>query len=177
MELFLEFLYFVFDSLLMPLIRSNFYVTESNIDRNQIFYFRHSVWRHVAEPALLGLKLDMLEEVEFAHATALLRSRRLGYSQIRLLPKGSKLRPIMNLRRRMLRTGASKNLGPSINSVLSPVHSMLKFETVRFLSKLIGLETTANTGPGGAPSATWSCYVLHRGASFSAQSFQGQSQR
>lgn len=129
-ELFHELLYFVFDSLLMPLIRSNFYVTESNADRNQIFYFRHEVWRHVAEPTLSKLKTEMFEEVKAADATTLLGSRRLGFSQIRLLPKGAKLRPIMNLRRRMLRSGASKTLGPSINSVLAPVHTMLKFETV-----------------------------------------------
>lgn len=72
----------------------------------------------------------MFEEVKVSEANALLRSRRLGYSQIRLLPKGAKLRPIMNLRRRVLRLGPSKTLGPSINSVLAPVHTMLKFETV-----------------------------------------------
>jgi telomerase reverse transcriptase len=130
MELFQEFLYFIFDSLLIPLVRSNFYVTESNADRNQIFYFRHDVWRHIAEPALSKLKASMFEEVRVADAAALLRSRKLGYSQIRLLPKGAKLRPIMNLRRRSVRLGPSKTLGPSINSILAPVHTMLKFETV-----------------------------------------------
>ncbi|KAF4335718.1 telomerase reverse transcriptase [Fusarium beomiforme] len=107
-EIFHEFIYFVFDSLLMPLIRNNFYVTESNTHRYQVFYFRHEVWRQISEPAMAALRADMFEEVKLDDALEVLRSRKLGFSQIRLLPKGNKLRPIMNLRR--------------------PVHSLLKLE-------------------------------------------------
>ncbi|KYK55586.1 telomerase reverse transcriptase [Drechmeria coniospora] len=127
-EIFLEFLYYVFDSLLIPLIRSNFYVTESNQNRSQLFYFRHDVWRAIAEPAMADIKKSMFEEVNTVEAQQILNSRRLGFSHIRLLPKGSKLRPIMNLRRRQLSKGSSKLLGPSINTVLKPVHTILKFE-------------------------------------------------
>ncbi|UNI21054.1 RNA-directed DNA polymerase [Purpureocillium takamizusanense] len=128
LEIFLEFLYYVFDSLLIPLIRTNFYVTESNTHRYQVFYFRHDVWRLVAEPAMAGLKRAMFEELPTAEARQLLDVRKLGFSQIRLLPKGKKMRPIMNLRRKQLSRTSSKILGPSINSVLGPVHTVLKFE-------------------------------------------------
>ncbi|KAF5026551.1 hypothetical protein F66182_1340 [Fusarium sp. NRRL 66182] len=128
LEILLEFLYFVFDSLLIPLIRNNFYVTESNTHRYQVFYFRHEVWRHITEPAMVDLKADMFEEVKLDEAMQVLQSRRLGFSQVRLLPKGNKLRPIMNLRRKTMTRGASKNLGPSINTILGPVHSLLKLE-------------------------------------------------
>ncbi|KAJ4326584.1 Telomerase reverse transcriptase [Fusarium piperis] len=80
-EIFHEFLYFVFDSLLIPLIRNNFYVTESNTHRYQVFYFRHEVWKHIAEPAMADLKADMFEEVRLDEALAALQSRRLGFSQ------------------------------------------------------------------------------------------------
>lgn len=83
----------------------------------------------------------MFEEVKGAEAVKMLEGRKLGFSQVRLLPKGvgSNLRPIMNLRRRVLLRGfgsGSKGirgkqkqmLGPSINSILGPVNSMLKFE-------------------------------------------------
>ncbi|KAG6081498.1 hypothetical protein E4U16_007334 [Claviceps sp. LM84 group G4] len=129
-EIFHEVVYFVFDSLLMPLIKSNFYVTESSTHRNQIFYFRHDVWRRIAAPAISVLKRDMFEDVKLAQANNILDTRRLGHSAIRLLPKGSTLRPIMNLRRRQLRRGmgSRKLLGPSINSVLSPIYTALRFE-------------------------------------------------
>ncbi|OPB46795.1 telomerase reverse transcriptase [Trichoderma guizhouense] len=133
-EIFHEFLYYVFDSLLIPLIRSNFYVTESNTHRFQVFYFRHDVWRLVAEPSMLSLREGMFEEVKLNEATRILDSRRLGFSQLRLLPKGTKLRPIMNLRRRQMK--GSRWLGPSINSILKPIHAALKFETLTNPSKL-----------------------------------------
>ncbi|KAG5926155.1 hypothetical protein E4U42_003572 [Claviceps africana] len=128
-EIMHEFLYFVFDSLLMPLIKSNFYVTEASTHRNQVFYFRHDIWRRIASPAISILKRDMFETVKLTQANSILDRRRLGFSSVRLLPKGNKLRPIMNLRRRQLsRAGSRRILGPSINSVLSPIHTALKFE-------------------------------------------------
>jgi telomerase reverse transcriptase len=74
------------------------------------------------------LKEVMFEEVKGADAARMLDARALGFSQVRLLPKGKVMRPITNLRKRTLGTGRSKILGPSINSVLSPLHSMLKLE-------------------------------------------------
>ena len=128
-EIFLEFLYYIFDSLLIPLVRSNFYVTESNVHRYRLLFFRHGVWKKIAEPAMAVIKASMFEEVKLPQAQVILASRRLGFSQIRLLPKASGVRPIMNLRRRQLvgRPG-QQWLGPSINSVLSPVYAMLKLE-------------------------------------------------
>ncbi len=73
----------------------------------------------------------MFEEVKLEDALRILDSRHLGFSQVRLLPKAMTMRPIMNLRRRTLMRGNEKILGPSINSVLGPVNSMLKYEKVR----------------------------------------------
>ncbi|OLN82062.1 Telomerase reverse transcriptase 1 [Colletotrichum chlorophyti] len=135
-EILHEFLYFVFDSILIPLLRSNFYITESSSHRYRLFFFRHDVWRYVAEPAMTTLRTSMFEEVKLEQANRILDSRRLGFSRIRLLPKGKTMRPIMNLRRRAAIKGKGGVLGPSINSVLGPIHSMLKLETERNPSKL-----------------------------------------
>ncbi|KAL8748556.1 MAG: hypothetical protein Q9184_007219, partial [Pyrenodesmia sp. 2 TL-2023] len=67
-ELLLEFLYYLFDSILLPLIRSNFHVTESNHHKNRIFYFRHDVWRALTEPAMAKIKNSMFEEVPILKA-------------------------------------------------------------------------------------------------------------
>ncbi|KAF5516403.1 Telomerase reverse transcriptase [Colletotrichum siamense] len=135
LEILHEFLYYVFDSILIPLLRSNFYITESSSHRYRLFFFRHDVWRYVAEPAMATLRANMLEEVSLGDANRILASRRLGFSRIRLLPKGKTMRPITNLRRRAAAQGRNA-LGPSINSVLGPVHSMLRLETERNPSKL-----------------------------------------
>ncbi|PQE12601.1 Telomerase reverse transcriptase protein [Rutstroemia sp. NJR-2017a BBW] len=128
-EIFLEFLYYLFDSIVLPLIRAHFHVTETNVHRQRLFFFRHDVWRSLAEPALASLKLKMFEEIKPDEAHKILDSRALGFSQIRLLPKETGVRPIMNLRRRVLQK-KSKLLGSSINSVLGPIHSILTHEKI-----------------------------------------------
>lgn len=129
-ELLSEFVYYVFDSLLIPLIRSNFYVTESSTHRYKLFFFRHDVWRHVAEPSMSSLRSSMFEEVKQCEAEKILDSRSLGFSHIRLLPKGAAMRPIMNLRRRTPAKGKNSRLKASINAVLGPVYSVLRLEKV-----------------------------------------------
>lgn len=76
------------------------------------------------------LKTKMFEEIKSDKALSILDSRPLGYSHIRLLPKQSSLRPITNLRCRMVSGKDKKVLGQSINSVLGPVHKMLRLEKV-----------------------------------------------
>ncbi|KAL9124591.1 MAG: hypothetical protein Q9217_006090 [Psora testacea] len=136
-EIFLEFLYYVFDSLLIPLVRSNFHVTESNIHQNRLFYFRHDVWREATEPVMANLKLSMFEEVPASKAKKMLEARMLGFSQIRLLPKANGLRPITNLRRRVTKLQNGKvALGRSINSVMTPVFNMLELEKRKQLGRI-----------------------------------------
>jgi len=130
-EIFLEFLYYLFDSFLIPLIRSNFHVTESNVHKNRLFYFRHDVWRMLAEPSLAALKSSMFEELETEKALKVLAARPIGHSQIRLLPKNTGFRSISNLRRRtQTRQFGKLVLGRSINSVMTPIFNILKYEKV-----------------------------------------------
>lgn len=128
-EIFQELLYYIFDSLLIPLIRSNFHVTESNSHQNRLFYFRHDAWRSISEPTLSILKLSTFEELNTLKARNMLDARSLGFSQVRLLPKASGLRPIANLRRRVTKMHDGKViLGRSINSIMAPVLDVLDYE-------------------------------------------------
>ncbi len=130
-EILSEFLYYIFDSFLVPLIRSNFYVTESNTHKNRLFFFRHDVWRKLSEPSLATMKLSSFEEMDQDKAAKALANRPFGYSQVRLLPKTVGARPIMNLKRRVqTHKGGKKVLGRSINSVLSTGFNVLKYESV-----------------------------------------------
>jgi telomerase reverse transcriptase len=131
-ELFHEYLYYIFDSFLIPLIHSHFHVTESNVHKNRLFYFRHDVWRTLSEPSLTALTLLTFEEVSAAKVLRMLAARSLGTSQIRLLPKAKGLRPIVNLRKRVQKqVGGKLVLGRSINSLLGPLFSVLNYEKVR----------------------------------------------
>ncbi|KAL8795793.1 MAG: hypothetical protein Q9195_001845 [Heterodermia aff. obscurata] len=129
-EIYLEFLYYIFDSFLIPLIRSNFHVTESGTHRNRLFYFRHDIWRAMTEPALTNLKLSTFQEIPTVKALRVLDARALGFSQVRLLPKAQGVRPIINLRRRVNRIQGGKSvLGRSINSAMQPVFCVLDYES------------------------------------------------
>lgn len=149
-EILLEFVYWVFDSFLIPLIRSNFHVTESNVHRQRLFYFRHDVWRMLSEPSLATLKVDLFEEVPTERATKLLSVRSLGFSNIRLLPKRGGVRLITNLKRRaqVVRNGNTK-LSRSINSVMDPAFRIITYEKVGY-SLLLRCAMLTST----------SCYIL-----------------
>ncbi|RKF53490.1 Telomerase reverse transcriptase [Golovinomyces cichoracearum] len=127
-EIFNQFIYYLYDSILIPLIQSNFYATESNSHRYCIFYFRHDVWQSVTQTALWSLKSKLFEKLELKKAKRLLESRALGFSQLRVLPKETGVRPIMNLRKRIPNRGFKGTFGRSINSILAPIHSVLTLE-------------------------------------------------
>ncbi|CAK3842412.1 Telomerase reverse transcriptase [Lecanosticta acicola] len=128
-ELMTELLYYLFDSFLIPLLRAHFHITESNMQRNQLFYFRHDVWRRMSEPMLASLKLNMFEECNATDFNRMVAKRSLGISNIRLLPKERGMRPIINLRRRVqILQNGRLTLGKSINSLMTPAFSVLNYE-------------------------------------------------
>lgn len=166
-ELLHEFVHFLFDSIVIPLIRTNFYVTESQTHRNRLFFFRHDVWRRLTEQPLAELKSSVFEELKPETARRLLERRSLGYSSLRLLPKATGVRPLLNLRRRAWmksrwpgRQGSSY-LGPSINSTITPIYNMLNYERTR--------------GPDALGSSLYSVGDIHlRLRSFKEQLLQQQ---
>lgn len=131
-EILHEFIYYIFDSLLIPLIRTNFYVTESQVHKNRLFYFRHDVWRSLIEKPLSDIKSSMFEEIKRDKVSRVLQSKQLSWSAVRLLPKATGARPIINLRRRVAKhIGNRSYLGPSTNSIMTPVFNMLHYEKDR----------------------------------------------
>ncbi|DAA73918.1 TPA_exp: putative Telomerase reverse transcriptase [Trichophyton benhamiae CBS 112371] len=134
-EIFLELIYYLFDSLLIPLVRSNFYLTESSTYKHRLFYFRHDVWKRLSEPVMADLKSTLFQGIKHSKAERLLNGESLGYCHIRLLPKSQGARPIANLRRRPVlknnkgRSGHGQSfLGSSINSQLDPLFQVLCYE-------------------------------------------------
>lgn len=130
-ELLAELLYYLFDSFLIPLISSNFYVTESSTYRNRLLYFRHDVWQKLSEPALASLRTSMFEEVGQSKARKTLSNMSIGTGRVRLLPKDTGLRPIINLKRRVLTNRNGRLiLGKSVNKILTPAFHVLNLEKV-----------------------------------------------
>ncbi|KAH0004930.1 hypothetical protein KCU78_g13146, partial [Aureobasidium melanogenum] len=128
-EIFAELLYYLFDSFLIPLISNNFYVTESSTFRNRLLYFRHDTWQKLSEPALASLRKSMFEEVSQRRVKKTLSNMSIGTGRVRLLPKESGLRPIINLKRRVLsKRNGRLVLGKSVNKILTPAFHVLNLE-------------------------------------------------
>ncbi|KAJ5492091.1 Telomere reverse transcriptase [Penicillium expansum] len=139
-ELLHEFMFWIFDSILISLIRSHFYVTESQTHRNRLFYFRHDLWQHLTEQPFGELKATMFEELEPDRAQRVLARRSLGFGALRLLPKSTGLRPILNLRKRALKQSTwgkqPTYLAASINTSITPIYNMLTYERQQTPAKL-----------------------------------------
>ena len=46
-DIFAKFLYFIFNELLIQLIRSTFYITDSEIYKNRVLYYNKLIWSHI----------------------------------------------------------------------------------------------------------------------------------
>ncbi|KAI5122895.1 hypothetical protein M0805_007573 [Coniferiporia weirii] len=126
-ELLEEFLFWYFDSFLIPLLRTTFYVTESSAFRNRVLYFRQDDWDVLCQPLLDRLAATTFQRIHQHEAEALLQQRKLGYSFVRLLPKDSGVRPIVNLRRKRKSDNPSEQ-SQSINQILAAAFHILTYE-------------------------------------------------
>ncbi|KAJ6259859.1 hypothetical protein Dda_5503 [Drechslerella dactyloides] len=133
-SLFAEFVYYLFDSLVMPLIRAHFYVTESTSDKNRTCYFRQDVWRKLSSSYVNKMISTMFTDIPTQRARDIMDRRAAKFSTIRLLPKNNSFRFLSNLKRRPMeldpKTGR-RVLAKSINMILKPNHVALSFEKSR----------------------------------------------
>lgn len=131
-ELLEEFMFWYFDSFVIPLVNTTFYVTDSSAFRNRVLYFRQDDWEVLCAPLIHQLSEKTFRQIERREAEEILRQRRLGFSFVRLLPKETGVRPIVNLRRRNRPKGAVYS-GPeqSINQVLQATFQILTYEKRR----------------------------------------------
>ncbi|KAG6855773.1 hypothetical protein H0H87_010982 [Tephrocybe sp. NHM501043] len=127
-ELLEEFIFWYFDSFVSSLLKTNFYITETSAFRNRVLYFRHDDWAAMCAPLIERLSCGTFLKMSDAEANEVLRQRRLGFSFVRLLPKDTGVRPIVNLARRK----ATQRLGQpselSINQILQATFQILTYE-------------------------------------------------
>nr|XP_017232034.1 PREDICTED: telomerase reverse transcriptase-like [Daucus carota subsp. sativus] len=121
-----------FSSLVLPLVQANFYVTESQHGKQDIFYYKHSVWKKIVNVNIACLEGQRYELLNNASVLKIIWNRSFGFSKVRFLPKSTGVRPLANLkasskfsRSLPLKKSACK-IFSSVNSVLHDVHAVLK---------------------------------------------------
>lgn len=114
-----QFYCWIFRGVLLPLVHQNFYVTEGDLHRNRLFFFRREVWTHIIDEAHHNMlrtekKFSILSPEALSECISK-RSRVLRdlgnrvcpypvlqYHHIRFVPKRSSLRGIQRPRGKMM---------------------------------------------------------------------------
>ncbi|KAI4323398.1 hypothetical protein L6164_023010 [Bauhinia variegata] len=135
-----------FSCLVMPLVKANFYVTESEHGKQDVYYYRKSVWEKLTKSTIACLKDQRYRYLDDLAVRNILRRRPFGFSKLRLLPKENGVRMVANLKgpsRIPVRVSSGeaqsskiwRKSNPhkikfdhyqSVNSVLRDAHSILK---------------------------------------------------
>jgi hypothetical protein len=93
----LSFLRWLFSDFVVALLRSAFFVTESEFSGKQVLYYRKPVWARFRNLSLHKLIQQQHQYQELSQAEARGRLTQLGVSALRLLPKATGVRPIATL--------------------------------------------------------------------------------
>jgi telomerase reverse transcriptase len=121
-HLFNEWILWLIQRFIVPLLSCTFYSTETSVHRNLIVYFRHRVWMIINQPIYNSLKESVFTELAPEDLAKIKGAGNLP--KMRLLPKNTGARPIVNLGKKYLENGRST----STNALLKPVFNALSFE-------------------------------------------------
>ncbi|XVE68450.1 hypothetical protein DITRI_Ditri09bG0069600 [Diplodiscus trichospermus] len=147
-KIFVHWIFWFFSSLVVPLVQSNFYVTENEHGKQDVFYYCKPVWEKLTDHAIACLKDRSYLELDKVAVRAIIDKRPFGFSRLRLCPKQNGVRMLANLKAssRMLEGVSSSNYRcswkhksskacsrkvkskrfKSVNSVLRGTHAVLK---------------------------------------------------
>lgn len=87
----------VLEKFAIPLLNSTFHVTESEFTGKQLVYYRKPVWTMFRSMSMKKLLKTQYKEITQSDAAARLENQKMGFSQLRLLPKETGVRPIATL--------------------------------------------------------------------------------
>ncbi|XP_073027917.1 telomerase reverse transcriptase isoform X1 [Primulina eburnea] len=90
-------MFWLFTQIVSPLVQANFYVTESENEKQEVSYYRKSYWKKLLREAENGLKDQSYCQLNHASTRKILEKRSFGFSRIRLCPKRKGFRVLANL--------------------------------------------------------------------------------
>nr|DAA35191.1 TPA_inf: telomerase reverse transcriptase [Helobdella robusta] len=94
--------YWLMSSYVMGLIRSYFFVTDSDIYKNKIFFYHKPVWKKICQKAISeSQRRGLLKEISKELAESSVSSgKSLGFAKVRFTPKLSSVRMITNMKKK-----------------------------------------------------------------------------
>eukprot|EP01130_Rhizamoeba_saxonica_P003519 TRINITY_DN1480_c0_g2_i1.p1 TRINITY_DN1480_c0_g2~~TRINITY_DN1480_c0_g2_i1.p1 ORF type:complete len:721 (-),score=119.43 TRINITY_DN1480_c0_g2_i1:733-2592(-) len=143
-SLMLCFLSWLFEVFILRLLRTNFYITETQPHKQRVFYYRRKVWKKIEKFGISNLVDNgMLSPISRKSAKSILSKRNMGYSTMRFIPKSSGVRPILNLSAKFSNPfNKNRNRKLSINQQHDDIFAILRYEkensSEKFGSSIIG---------------------------------------
>ncbi|CAG8829098.1 14451_t:CDS:10, partial [Gigaspora margarita] len=129
-ELLYEFIWWIFECFVIPLLQTSFYITTNAKYKNRVFYYRKDIWLRIEKYNVEFLPTNTFEEVPKETEKQLLNNSILGYSTVRFLPKGSNgaMRRIINLSKVQNEAHGERKPKQSVNTILKDTFRVLTFE-------------------------------------------------
>ncbi|XP_024989026.1 telomerase reverse transcriptase [Cynara cardunculus var. scolymus] len=90
--------YWFFKCLVVPLVQANFYITESEHGKLDVFFYEKSLWEKLMKSSLSCLKEQCYSLLDVNAVKSIVSARSFGFSRVRFLPKANGIRPLANLR-------------------------------------------------------------------------------
>ena len=128
------------NDIVFPIIRAHFYVTDTQVTKNRIFFYRKGVWVRLVTATLQKLEQTSYKRLSAKQFTNMLEranTANLGFSNMRFLPKTSGLRPLSTLNKPttvMLKSNKARvqrlKRFEAINTRLKDVQDVLHHETI-----------------------------------------------
>ncbi|KAK4743956.1 hypothetical protein SAY87_010268 [Trapa incisa] len=91
-------IYWFFSCLIVPLVQANFYVTESEHGKQEVFYYRKTTWKKLTSEAMGSLTGQVFADLNDITVQNIVTKRSYGLSKVRFRPKKNGLRMLVNLR-------------------------------------------------------------------------------
>lgn len=91
-------IYWFFSSVVVPLLQANFYVTESEHGKKDVYYYRKSVWEKVKNKTIMTCMDRSYHYLDDTTTRRIIRKRLFGFSKLRICPKECGVRLLANLK-------------------------------------------------------------------------------
>ncbi|KAI3515964.1 hypothetical protein L1887_14871 [Cichorium endivia] len=124
-RLFERWIYWFFTNLIVPLIQANFYVTETEHGKLDVFFYEKSVWENLMKSSVSNLQEKCYSLLDLKNVTKIISKRTFGFSRVRFSPKPNGIRPLANLKQPSRLPKINRQF-KSVNVVLRDLHATLK---------------------------------------------------
>lgn len=125
------FVKFIYTEIVIPILRHDFYVTETESSFQRVGYYRRSVWNRIRSIATKKLERENILQAQTVASKSTISNNSPSVI-LRFVPKKRTVRPIMNMSRRNKRKkSAPVQRGLSMNQLLKNTYKALKYETER----------------------------------------------